>query len=97
MTRDRHQSSQPVRKYRGETVFGWEDDSAQDTSRAFTDTATEPRPGAHGALSSRASLQAQRRRMARRRRGAAALWITLVLVALVGAAAVLVLRHGLRP
>jgi Tfp pilus assembly protein PilX len=52
-------------------------------------------------LSSQASLQAQRHRMARRRRsGAALVWIglaLLALVALIGVAGVIALRGGLRP
>lgn len=96
MTRDRHQSSFPVRKYRGETVFGWEEDSSPERPSAFDDAPADARAGGARPLSSQASLQAQRQRMARRRSGAAVLWIALVLVALVGVGGVLVLRHWLR-
>jgi hypothetical protein len=101
MTRDRHQSSVPVRKYKGETVFDWESEGADDAARAFADRPAEARPGAPRPLSSQASLQAQRHRMARRRRsGAAIVWIglaLLALVALIGVAGVIALRGGLRP
>jgi hypothetical protein len=86
MTRDRNQPSSTVRKFRGETVFGWDDADTEAWSTTLGDPASDSRPPRPG----------RPPRTARRRPGRARRWIVLLgLVLLVVVAGVVVLRQGL--